>query len=94
VTAYWKYDSLFVDGAWVPSDVDDVIEVIDPATEDVIGSVPNTGLKVARTAIEAARKAFDDRIDRDRATDHGRRRADREASAARARRQERVDHPG
>jgi aldehyde dehydrogenase (NAD+) len=60
VTTHWKYDSLFVDGAWVPSDVDDVTEVIDPATEDVIGSVPNTGLKVARTAIEAARRAFDE----------------------------------
>lgn len=37
-----------------------VIKVIDPATEEAIGSVPEAGLKATRAAIAAARRAFDD----------------------------------
>jgi acyl-CoA reductase-like NAD-dependent aldehyde dehydrogenase len=51
---------LFIDGAWTADDTVGVIEVIDPATEEVIGSVPDAGLKATDAAIQAARRAFDD----------------------------------
>jgi aldehyde dehydrogenase (NAD+) len=60
VTGQWKYDSMFVDGAWTAVNAVGVIEVIDPATEEVIGSVPEADLKAAGTAIQAARRAFDE----------------------------------
>src|SRR5271170_7449404 len=50
---------MFIDGAWTADDVVGVIEVIDPATEEVIGSVPDAGLKATHAAIAAARRAFD-----------------------------------
>ena len=53
----WDYDNMFIDGAWTADDVTGVIEVIDPATEEVIGSVPDAGLKAAHAAIAAARRA-------------------------------------
>ena len=50
---------LYIDGEWVDSDGSDVIEVINPATEEIIGRVPQaTRTDVAR-AIAAAREAFD-----------------------------------
>jgi acyl-CoA reductase-like NAD-dependent aldehyde dehydrogenase len=55
--ARWEYQ-LFIDGAW--QDSDSSIEVIDPATEEVIGSVAEASQKDATRAIEAARRAFDD----------------------------------
>src|ERR1700731_4370415 len=51
---------MFIDGAWTADDTVGVIEVIDPATEEVIGSVPDAGLKATNAAIAAARRAFDD----------------------------------
>jgi acyl-CoA reductase-like NAD-dependent aldehyde dehydrogenase len=51
---------LFIDGAWTSEGCEGVIEVINPATEAVIGSVPEATGKVAARAIEAARKAFDE----------------------------------
>src|ERR1700729_204536 len=56
----WDYDDMFIDGAWTADDAVGVIEVIDPATEEVIGSVPDAGLKATNAAIAAARRAFDD----------------------------------
>jgi aldehyde dehydrogenase (NAD+) len=55
--ARWDYQ-LFIDGTW--RDGDSIIEVIDPATEEVIGSVAQATTKNATSAIEAARRAFDD----------------------------------
>jgi aldehyde dehydrogenase (NAD+) len=60
VTDRWDYDNMFIDGAWTADDTVGVIEVIDPATEEVIGSVPDAGLKATHAAIAAARRAFDD----------------------------------
>ena len=54
----WQFD-LFIDGTWTAGD-GDAIEVIDPATEDVIGVVPNASTKDAARAVEAARRAFDE----------------------------------
>jgi aldehyde dehydrogenase (NAD+) len=60
VNGRWKYDTMFIDGAWTASNAAGVTEVIDPATEEVIGSVPAADVKAADAAIEAARRAFDE----------------------------------
>src|ERR1700727_2612220 len=60
MNARWYYDSMFIDGVWTPDNALGVIEVIDPANEDVIGSVPEADPKAAHAAIAAARRAFDD----------------------------------
>src|ERR1700736_3698451 len=51
---------MFIDGAWTADDIVGVIEVIAPATEEVIGAVPDAGVKATHAAIAAARRAFDD----------------------------------
>jgi acyl-CoA reductase-like NAD-dependent aldehyde dehydrogenase len=50
----------FIDGKWTSEHAVGVIEVIDPATEQVIGRVEEGGAKQAVAAIEAARRAFDE----------------------------------
>jgi acyl-CoA reductase-like NAD-dependent aldehyde dehydrogenase len=55
----WNYD-LFIDGRWTDAEAVGTIDVIDPATEDVIGTVPEASTKTAVQAIEAARRAFDE----------------------------------
>jgi acyl-CoA reductase-like NAD-dependent aldehyde dehydrogenase len=56
----WSYD-LFIDGKWDKGEAGGKpIEVINPATEEVIGTVPEATPKDAARAIEAARRAFDD----------------------------------
>ncbi len=55
----WNYD-LFVDGEWTSKEAVGSIEVIDPATEAVIGTVPEGSPRTAVRAIEAARRAFDE----------------------------------
>ncbi|HEX3621176.1 MAG TPA: aldehyde dehydrogenase family protein [Acidimicrobiales bacterium] len=53
-------DSLYVGGAWLAAGGDEVIEVVNAATEEVMGSVPaGTAADVDR-AVGAARAAFDD----------------------------------
>lgn len=61
----WDYDRMFIDGAWTADDIVGVIEVIDPATEEVIGSVPDAGVKATQNivgrsgrAVAAARMAW------------------------------------
>jgi hypothetical protein len=51
VTGRWDNGSMFIDGAWTPDDTARVSEVIDPATEVVIGSVPDADPKAAHAAI-------------------------------------------
>lgn len=55
--ARWEYQQ-FIDGSF--TDGESSIEVINPATEEVIGSVAQATTKDATRAIEAARRAFDD----------------------------------
>ena len=55
----WNYD-LFIAGAWTQGTATKSITVIDPATEDPIGEVPEAEVEDARSAISAARAAFDD----------------------------------
>src|SRR5690606_4833948 len=46
----------FIDGKWVGADAPQ-IDVTDPATGEVIATVPSLGAKETRDAIEAAQKA-------------------------------------
>ena len=51
--------ALLIDGEWAMPDGCDTIEVIDPATERVIGSVPAGSVADVDAAVAAARRAFD-----------------------------------
>lgn len=48
----------YIDGQWLPADNKSTIEVTNPATDEVIGTVPNMGAKEATKAIEAAERAL------------------------------------
>ena len=50
---------LYIDGAWVSPSSTDTIEVINPATEQVLGTVPAGTDADVDAAVAAARKAFD-----------------------------------
>lgn len=50
----------FIEGKWTAENAFGTIEVVDPATEEVIGRVVDGGAKQAVMAIEAARRAFDE----------------------------------
>jgi aldehyde dehydrogenase (NAD+) len=52
-------DSLYIDGAWVGVPAEAFEEVLNPATEEVLGLAPVGDLGHADAAIAAARKAFD-----------------------------------
>ncbi|MFJ7150041.1 aldehyde dehydrogenase family protein [Streptomyces sp. NPDC100445] len=52
------HDALYIDGAWRPADGADVIEVVDPADEQVIGRVPAGNALDVDTAVRAARAAL------------------------------------
>jgi len=49
----------FIDGSWADADGGGVIDVTNPATGEVLGTVPNMGAAETRRAIEAASAAFD-----------------------------------
>lgn len=51
---------MFVDGVWVPADGRDVIEVENPATEAVLGTIPDGTAEDAQAALEAAHRAQPD----------------------------------
>jgi succinate-semialdehyde dehydrogenase/glutarate-semialdehyde dehydrogenase len=48
----------YIDGKWVATSVGDSIDVTNPATGEVLGSVPSLGADETRTAIEAAAAAL------------------------------------
>ena len=53
-----KRDAIYIDGKWVPASGGEKIEVINPATEEIVGTVP-VGTEVdVNDAILAARSAF------------------------------------
>jgi aldehyde dehydrogenase (NAD+) len=52
-------DSIYIDGQWVASSGSDVIEIENPATEQVIGQVPSGTPADVDRAVAAARAAFD-----------------------------------
>ncbi|MGA2836784.1 MAG: aldehyde dehydrogenase family protein [Acidimicrobiales bacterium] len=51
-------DSLYIDGAWVPSTGSGTIDVIDSTTEDVMGTIPEGTTEDVDRAVAAARAAF------------------------------------
>jgi aldehyde dehydrogenase (NAD+) len=52
-------DSIYIDGQWVASSGSDVIEIENPATEQIIGQVPSGTPADVDRAVSAARAAFD-----------------------------------
>lgn len=52
------HDGLYIDGAWRPSVAADVIEVVNPADEQVIGRVPAASPDDVDAAVRAARDAL------------------------------------
>src|SRR5207253_10445226 len=58
-TALRNYQ-LYIGGQWVDATSDDGLEVINPATEETIGSVPQGSVADVDRAVAAARKAFED----------------------------------
>ncbi|MEV0668836.1 aldehyde dehydrogenase family protein [Mycobacterium sp. NPDC050441] len=55
----YEHTSLFIDGHWTAPAGSGVIDVVDPATEAVIGHVPNGDSGDVDAAVAAARRAFD-----------------------------------
>ena len=55
----WNYD-LYIDGRWTGGASNRMIDVIDPATEETVGTVPDSSAEEARAAVAAARRAFDE----------------------------------
>ncbi|MGO8875422.1 MAG: aldehyde dehydrogenase family protein [Acidimicrobiales bacterium] len=53
-------DKLYIDGAWVAPHSTETVEVIDSATEEVIGTVPLATAADVDAAVAAARAAFDE----------------------------------
>lgn len=53
------YD-LFIDGAWTPGTGSEELEVINPATEEIIGRVPQASTNDVISAVKSARRAFDE----------------------------------
>ena len=51
-------EQCYIDGAWVGADDRATIEVDDPASGEIIGTVPKMGVAETRRAIEAADRAF------------------------------------
>ena len=51
-------DTIYVDGAWVPSAGSGVLEVVDSHSEQVIGTVPDGTASDVDAAVAAARAAF------------------------------------
>ena len=58
-TALKNYQ-LYIGGEWVDATSDDGLEVINPATEETIGSVPQGSIADVDRAVGAARKAYAD----------------------------------
>lgn len=54
------WDKLYVGGEWRDADADGVHEMLDPATEEIVGRVPAANERDAQDAVQAARKAFDE----------------------------------
>lgn len=51
---------LFINGAWVEGSGDEVLEVVNPATEEIIAEVPQATPADIDAAVGAARQAFDE----------------------------------
>jgi aldehyde dehydrogenase (NAD+) len=56
----YNYDAQYIDGRWQESTSDQSMDVINPATEKAIGSVPVGTVADMEAAVAAARRAFDE----------------------------------
>ena len=56
--AYLFRQQAYVDGAWIDADNGEVITVTNPATREIVGTVPKMGAAETKRAIEAANKAL------------------------------------
>ena len=56
----WNYE-LFIDGKWTSEGATGTIDVIDPATEEVIGSVPEASVGTAHDHVDASNGSDDHR---------------------------------
>ncbi len=54
-----NHEQIYIDGAWVPSDGSGTIEVVNAATEQVMGSIPDGTASDVDKAVAAAKTAFD-----------------------------------
>ncbi|MFJ4281541.1 aldehyde dehydrogenase family protein [Streptomyces massasporeus] len=54
------YDGMYIDGAWRPAAGQDVIEVVNPVDEQVVGTVPAGTAEDVDAAVRAARAALPD----------------------------------
>jgi len=52
-----KHYQMFIDGEWVDSKTEETINVVNPATERMIASVPKASREQAKDALEAAEEA-------------------------------------
>jgi aldehyde dehydrogenase (NAD+) len=53
------YDTIYVNGSWIPSQGTGTLEVTDSATEEVIATIPNGTAADVDAAVAAARAAFE-----------------------------------
>ena len=53
-------DALFIGGRWRRAESAERVTVVNPATEQVIGRVPDAGAADVDAAVRAARASFDD----------------------------------
>ncbi|MDB5563172.1 MAG: NAD-dependent succinate-semialdehyde dehydrogenase [Hyphomicrobiales bacterium] len=56
----WKRQQIHIAGQWLSADSGRTLDVINPATGERIGTVPDAGAAETRRAIEAASQAFDE----------------------------------
>lgn len=55
----WDFDSVYINGGWVASTGTGTIDVVNAATEQVMGHIPDGTIDDANAAVSAARAAFD-----------------------------------
>ena len=55
-----KSSQLYIDGKWIDGSSDEQLEVINPATEEVVTTVPQASIEDIDRAVAAARRAFED----------------------------------
>ena len=55
----YKADKFYINGEWVSPSTNDECEVINPATEEVIGTVAMGNENDVNNAVAAAKKAFE-----------------------------------
>ncbi len=55
----FRQEKILVGGQWIDADSGETLNVIDPATGETVGSVPNAGAGETKRAIDAASSAFE-----------------------------------